>query len=102
MGPEIEQNSLSYQGEVVGASRRPKHIEISDQIDRLEMKLSSLQDLIDEITGASPEKIIQDAKLAPPRPVPTLVEVLNTTPERVSELSARLEDMTIHLRDLLI
>jgi len=90
----------------VEEDRRQYHVEIDDEICALDQLSNSLEQLIRDVGGHPPVNevgiISNDCQLTEaPRPIPTLVELLNDGGRRIHSRRMDIEDKIGFLRDLL-
>jgi len=87
------------------ADRRQYHVEIDDEICALDQISHSLEQLIRDAGGCPPVNevgtISKDQLSDAPRPIPTLVELLNDGGRRIHSRRMDIEDKIGFLRELL-
>ena len=83
------------------ACRQTKHLALAEAVDQLHIEVGRLQDLYDEVTGsARPQEPKEPAVQMPSQP-PTLLEVLDTGPNRILAAIEGLRETRAQLRSVL-
>lgn len=80
------------------AQRENHHVRIDAALFRLEVAISDIYALRDQICGEGNEA---DSQKMPPRPVPTLASTLQDAPDRINQAIVRIESVVGEIRERL-
>lgn len=81
---------------MAGEAKKPKHLKIEDAVTALGHVCDEFEDFANSVEGLKRSEVVTEDN-----PEPSLAEVLNTTPEKVSHSVERIRDTIARLRVLL-